>query len=105
MKIADTWAEVHIVLSYYSIDEKISLKRKIGTDYAACNLTYLHAYLTQSEWALISQRIANFGEKECKCLMVRINTKFYSAKFNIYFIGKIGFPKNQSHDYVWRPIQ
>ncbi|KAK4873224.1 hypothetical protein RN001_015253 [Aquatica leii] len=60
------WGDVQITLAYY---ENTSVETLLDNDYSATNLTYLHSYLTREQWRLISQRIANFGEKRCKQIM------------------------------------
>lgn len=64
------WAEIYVVIVYYSIDNEIELKTCVDSDFTSCNLTYLHSYLSGKQWCLISERINNFGEQPCKELMV-----------------------------------
>lgn len=72
LKMCYTWAEVYIMVTYYSNDQNISFVRTLDNDYSSCNITYLHNYLTKEHWFMISQRITNFGEKPCKTTMVNM---------------------------------
>uniref|UniRef100_A0A1Y1K0Y5 Nucleolar 27S pre-rRNA processing Urb2/Npa2 C-terminal domain-containing protein n=1 Tax=Photinus pyralis TaxID=7054 RepID=A0A1Y1K0Y5_PHOPY len=67
LNVCFKWGELYMVLAYYSSD--VRLKRQLDSDPSACNVTYLHSYLNTAQWRLISQRIANFGEKPCKKIM------------------------------------
>lgn len=70
LNISFVWAEIAILLQYYEPVEDINLKGNLDADFSANNLTYLHSYLTNEQWSLISQRIKNFGEQPCKYVLV-----------------------------------
>lgn len=73
LNIANYWAEVGIVLKYYSVNQDDVQKKTLENNFSACNITYLHPYLSVEEWCLISERINNFGEIACKHLLVKHN--------------------------------
>lgn len=73
LNISYYWAEIYMSLEYYSVNNDIKLIKIIDSNFSSCNLTYLHSYLSDKEWCLISERINNFGEKPCKQLMVRFS--------------------------------
>lgn len=66
-----TWGDLYVTLTYYSNSNQITFQKILDSDTSACNITYIHSYLSRDQWSLISQRIANFGEKPCKKIMVR----------------------------------
>ncbi|RZC42407.1 uncharacterized protein BDFB_000322, partial [Asbolus verrucosus] len=66
------WAEIYITLEYYSISNNVKMKRTTDSNLSSCNLTYLHSYLSDKEWCLISERITNFGGKPCKEIMQKL---------------------------------
>ncbi|XP_044268895.1 uncharacterized protein LOC123014085 isoform X2 [Tribolium madens] len=72
LNISYYWAEIYMSLEYYSVKHDFNLIKVINSNFSACNLTYLHSYLTDKEWCLISERINNFGEKPCKQIMQRL---------------------------------
>ncbi|XP_057669503.1 uncharacterized protein LOC130901874 [Diorhabda carinulata] len=67
------WAEMNIILKYYSLNQEDKTKAS-ALDYnlAACNITYIHPYLSIDEWCSISERITNFGEVSCKQLLYKL---------------------------------
>lgn len=87
LNICYTWAELYIVLSHYSLSGEVKMTRIIDTDSSACNITYLHSYLTRDQWCTIAQRITNFGETPCKQIMV--SSFFISSIYIIFTQGKI----------------
>lgn len=70
LNIAYSWAELYIVLGYYSTDE-LKPKLVMDKDHSCFNIVYLHSYLTAEQWHTLSQRITNFGEKPCNQTLVR----------------------------------
>ncbi|XP_028150875.1 uncharacterized protein LOC114344224 [Diabrotica virgifera virgifera] len=73
LNIAYYWAEVTLVLKYYSSNQDDNeVKSAADYNFAACNITYVHPYLTVDEWCLISERISNFGEISCKQLLYKL---------------------------------
>lgn len=83
LNISYCWAELYITLAYYSINNGVEIQKTVNTDFSACNLIYLHSYLTTEQWCLISQRISNFGEKPCIFLMVNKNTLFLKKSLTV----------------------
>ncbi|CAG9833695.1 unnamed protein product [Diabrotica balteata] len=73
LNIAYHWAEVTLVLKYYSFNQDDNEVKSVADyNFAACNITYVHPYLTVDEWCLISERISNFGELSCKQLLYKL---------------------------------
>ncbi|KAF5296190.1 hypothetical protein FQA39_LY12644 [Lamprigera yunnana] len=77
LNICHKWGELYMSLVYYS--NEVILQKGYDNDYSATNITYLHSYLTREQWQLISQRIANFGEKPCKQIMQNLCTQRIKA--------------------------
>ncbi|XP_023026512.2 uncharacterized protein [Leptinotarsa decemlineata] len=73
LNIAFYWAEMSMILKYYSVSVKNKADDKLpDSNYSPCNLTFIHSYLNVQEWCLISERITNFGEPPCKQLMYKL---------------------------------
>ncbi|KAF2892291.1 hypothetical protein ILUMI_13873, partial [Ignelater luminosus] len=72
LNVCYSWGELYINLAYYSSNGEVVFQRTLDSDSSACNITYLHPYLSRDQWCLISQRIANFGEKPCKQIMHKL---------------------------------
>ncbi|XP_060520542.1 uncharacterized protein LOC132698480 isoform X2 [Cylas formicarius] len=88
LNLCYVWGEVYMTLTYYSVDAGIAMDRVADNTYTACHLMYVHPYLDLSQWQLISQRITNFGEYECKKLL----QMFFVQKIRaiLLFEGNVG---------------
>lgn len=74
LNICFTYGEVCIILGYYCTELNTIVAKVEDLDYSLCNLVYLHNYLSREQWCIIAQRVANFGEIECKHIMVSQTT-------------------------------
>ncbi|KAJ8949966.1 hypothetical protein NQ318_002374 [Aromia moschata] len=92
LNIAYHWAEIYIILVYYSDNKEVQLKKSIDSDITPCNITYMHPYLSVKQWCLISERITNFGEVPCKLLL----KKLYVQKLRALLL----FEKSVNDDLV-----
>ncbi|XP_018577936.1 uncharacterized protein LOC108916212 [Anoplophora glabripennis] len=97
LNISYNWAEVYMSLEYYSINNEVELNKSIDNNFAACNITYLHSYLTVKQWCLISERITNFGEIACKQLL----EKLYIQKLRAMLLSE----KSVNEDIVQNVIK
>ncbi|CAG9856436.1 unnamed protein product [Phyllotreta striolata] len=75
LKIAFHWAEMGIILKYYSSTQDSTQKKALEYNSMASNITYLHPYLTHEDWCSIAERINNFGEVPCKQLLYKLYTQ------------------------------
>ncbi|CAH1179596.1 unnamed protein product [Phaedon cochleariae] len=109
LKISFYWAEMKMLLKYYSSDED----KSIGTpdnNFALCNLTFLHPYLTIKQWCLISERINNFGEPSCKQLLYKMYIQrlralhLFTGGVNDNIISNLLKNINTDLDYCWKYI-
>lgn len=64
------WAEVYITLTYYSMNKEVAVPTV--PDYSGDSLTYLHSYMTRTEWQMVEQRITNFGKSTCTRLLQKL---------------------------------
>ncbi|XP_049774702.1 uncharacterized protein LOC126162321 [Schistocerca cancellata] len=70
LKTCHCWGQLRILLLYYCEDTytpEISVPHV--EDLTATNLTPLHRYLSPDIWALLTQRVINFGEQPCKDIL------------------------------------
>lgn len=70
LSLAYMWAEVYITLTYYSMNKEVTVPTV--ADYSGDSLTYLHSYMTRTEWQLVEQRITNFGQPPCTRLLQKL---------------------------------
>ncbi|KAJ8930658.1 hypothetical protein NQ314_016520 [Rhamnusium bicolor] len=92
LNVAYNWAEIYLMLEYYSLDNAVGSKKPLDNDFTSCNITYIHSYLNIQQWCLISERITNFGELPCKELL----QKLYIQKLRAMLL----FEKNMNQDIV-----
>ncbi|KAK9887117.1 hypothetical protein WA026_020565 [Henosepilachna vigintioctopunctata] len=68
LSVSHDWAEMYIIFHFYT--------RSYLTDTEIfCNINnpnYIHSFLSSKQWILIHQRITNFGESNCRHLMLKI---------------------------------
>lgn len=73
LQLCYTWGEMKILLIRYSVKCESATDLQLAAlqeDISATNLSYLHPYLNSELWNLVAQRIGNFGEADCKELLV-----------------------------------
>ena len=73
LQLCYNWGEMKILLTHYSVKLECSSdcqSAALQEDISATNLTYLHPYMNSELWNLVAQRIGNFGEADCKGLLV-----------------------------------
>jgi len=73
LQLCYNWGEMKILLTHYSVKLEYSSDLQLAAlqeDISATNLTYLHPYMNSELWNLVAQRIGNFGEVDCKELLV-----------------------------------
>ncbi|XP_069682765.1 unhealthy ribosome biogenesis protein 2 homolog [Periplaneta americana] len=75
LQLCYNWAEIRILLLHYSGKLDLASELQLANlqeDVSATNLRYLHPYLSSELWNLVAQRIKNFGESDCKELLVKL---------------------------------
>ncbi|KAL3284734.1 hypothetical protein HHI36_018879 [Cryptolaemus montrouzieri] len=64
LNLSYDWSEMYMIFHYYRGIEENSLNMH--------HLDYIHSFLSTEQWALLSQRITNFGESNCKTFMLKL---------------------------------
>lgn len=73
LQLCYNWGELRILSIRYSVRLESDMNLQLAAlqeDISATNLSYLHPYLCSELWNLVAQRIGNFGEADCKELLV-----------------------------------
>lgn len=66
---------MRVLLIRYSVKSESATDLQLAAlqeDISATNLSYLHPYLNSELWNLVAQRIGNFGEADCRELLVKL---------------------------------
>ncbi|PNF39825.1 hypothetical protein B7P43_G03174 [Cryptotermes secundus] len=75
LQLCYNWGEMKVLLIHYSVKYESAADLQLAAlqeDISATNLSYLHPYLNSELWNLVAQRIDNFGEADCKELLVKL---------------------------------
>jgi hypothetical protein len=73
LELCYNWGELRMLLIHYGVKLESATNLQLAAlqeDISATNLAYLHPYLCSELWNLVAQRIGNFGESDCKELLV-----------------------------------
>lgn len=72
LNLCTAYGDTCIVSGCYPSEMSNILTKVEDSDYSLCNLVYLHDYLSREQWCIIAQRITNFGETQCKHIVVSL---------------------------------
>ncbi|KAJ8922237.1 hypothetical protein NQ315_004174 [Exocentrus adspersus] len=110
LSVAYNWAEVYLCLEYYAFNKEIQLNKLVDNNSIACNITYLHSYLTVNQWCLISERITNFGEVACRQLLDKLYIQklralqIFEESVDENVIKNVAINVNTNIEIIWRDI-
>jgi len=99
LQLCYNWGEMRILLIRYSVSLDSAMELQLSAlqeDISATNLTYLHPYLNNELWNLVAQRICNFGEADCKELLVLFHIKCHNC---------LNKSREHTHTHTQSPLQ
>lgn len=87
LNVAYHWAAQAILIEQYADAGRETLLESVGTNLQTecqglCGggiLTYLHPYLSSSEWESIYDKVVNLEDEECKSLLLKLDFQLLSA--------------------------